>query len=428
MADGPQSHARPTVSPLLWCLVIVALLVVFNRDSIVFGIELNRLLDGEVPAASEVNDLIRTSGREQEIIETLWRSDRLALRRIAAELLAAKPKNAPLPDWAEGILIEGATDRDYSVRETALRNLSYRRVPQVEGLLLAQLPDPDPEIQIMAIDFLRTRKFTNALPNIADQLTNSRPQVIARAAATIRAFTSNRFGITSDDLINAVGAPEKERAEGLARFMAATARARDWWEDERTQHPKPEVANFKLRPGVIAPLELADASLKPANLAAFSGRPLLLCFLTSWCPSCAMTIDHLKELKPVLGEVALLGISLDAIPDDHNHFGEDEADDHGGHGHEHDHAHDHAAEFDPGPIVRKSEQILKERGIKFPVFFDVRGRTTGELDGGEIPAFVLLDAERRLVRRFSGFRNAEAIRAIVAHHFPPANGAGAEGE
>jgi thiol-disulfide isomerase/thioredoxin len=426
MAELPPATTRSPVSPLLWCLVLVAIVVAFNRNAIVFGIELDQLLDGEAPAEAEVEALIRSSGREREVVEALWQSGRVALRRTATEFIAAKSRNQPLSDWAETILLRGAADPDYSLRDSALRNLSYRRHPQILGLLLAQLPDPDPEAQILAIDRLRFQKFTNALPAIADQLTNSQPLVVARAAATIRAFTGEDFGVTTDDLINAAGAPEKERAAGLVRFGAAAARAVEWWKSERENHVRPEVAVLASRLEVTASLELVDASMKPAGLEEFAGRPTLLCFITSWCPSCAMTINQLKELESDLGGVALLGVSLDAIPDEHNHFGEDEADGHSGHAH--GHGHEHAHEPDLDAIVRKSEKVLRERGIEFPLTFDVAGLTTGDLDGGEIPAFVLLDADRRLVRRFSGFRNAAAIRAIVNHHYPLGSVLSADGE
>ncbi|MBG86281.1 MAG: hypothetical protein CMO80_05200 [Verrucomicrobiales bacterium] len=409
--------AKPSVSPLLLFVIVGALLVGLNRDAIIFNVQLSRLVKSEAPSATVARELILAHGQASTVLTELWNTGRILHRRVATDYIEQHFRASEIPDWAFEILLESAYDRDYSNREIAIRKLAYARHPEAEDLLVRQLRDADPQLVGMALDMIRGQEFTNALPAAATLLTNPEPSVVARVATTIQQFTGKEFGITLDDIVLAEGAPEDEVSSGRERFDRAVDEAQSWWKENGSGFPALTLPIVPKGEAIAPPIELVDKDMHPASLAKHSGKPVLLCFFASWCPSCTMTIPNINGLHGKTGEAVLIGVSLDAIPDEHNHFGEDEEDNHAHHGHHHHHHHGEG-EWDAAPKVKKSHNLWTEAGVPFPILFDVTGTTTLALDGGEIPTFALLDADRRLVRRFTGIRSTEALQAIVARHFP----------
>jgi hypothetical protein len=114
-------------------------------------------------------------------------------------------------------------------------------------------------------------------------------------------------------------------------------------------------------------------------------------------------IPDLVALQQKMGDrIAILGISLDGVTDEHGH-------DPGAEG---EHDDDHAPS--PDKILQKVSRAVKSRGINYPVLLDSENAVGGRFNGGELPTTVILDRDGRVVRRFIGERSLEVFEAMIA--------------
>jgi thiol-disulfide isomerase/thioredoxin len=181
-----------------------------------------------------------------------------------------------------------------------------------------------------------------------------------------------------------------------------------WWHGhaaEFTQsnpkllHPDPEHVD---RPPVTD-FELKDLSGKTTRLADFKGRPVLINFWATWCTACLAEIPDLIALQKKLGnQVAILGIALDGVPDEHGHV---PGVVHG--------AEDHADQASLERIEKTVGRAVKARGINYTVLLDPNNAVGGRFNGGELPTTVIIDASGRLRRRFIGERNLQVFEAMI---------------
>lgn len=145
-----------------------------------------------------------------------------------------------------------------------------------------------------------------------------------------------------------------------------------------------------------------DFKHMPVALSNHVNRPVLLHFFATWSPECGKEVDSLIQLRTEVGDsLLMLGVALDALPGvRHDH----------GPGEQHVH-------LEPGrddeAIVKAVERHVITRKYNFPVVFDLDGIATAQLEGSELPVHVLLDSRHRLVRRYTGARDATNHAVIV---------------
>jgi hypothetical protein len=126
----------------------------------------------------------------------------------------------------------------------------------------------------------------------------------------------------------------------------------------------------------------------------------------------------LLQLQKRHGErLAILGVSLDPVPDNHGHIhgsthsGEAEAEDHA------DHGHDDRAAPALEAIRAKVDRMAKKLGINYTVLLDERNTVGGRFNGGELPMTLIVDASGNIRRRFVGARDLATFEAMLAEVF-----------
>jgi thiol-disulfide isomerase/thioredoxin len=149
---------------------------------------------------------------------------------------------------------------------------------------------------------------------------------------------------------------------------------------------------------------------RPVRLSDFRGRPVIVNFWTTWCLSCLGEIPTLVELQKQQGDrLVVLGISLDAVPDNHGHAGE--SDHHAG-----------SAGQDREQVRAQVTQMARKLAINYPVLLDERNAVGARFNGGELPTTLIFDSGGVLRRRFVGARDLAAFQAMLSDALKPARG------
>lgn len=276
---------------------------------------------------------------------------------------------------------------------------------------MVQLDDADPAIKVYAITYLRADRVTNALSRISRLMNDRDVGVQFAAAVTIEAVADEDFGWESW-----MGMEEAERDAAFDKTWA-------WWKANQNSFTG-EVPRAKKVAGRQLPeLKFLARDHSAISSVAWRGQPTFVQFFATYCSSCDQVLPEVQKLsQQMVGrEINVVGVSLDAIPDDHNHFFDVvEVEGHEGHDHSH-HGHGHAHhEVDTEAIMEASSKLLVARRLGYRVFYDVTGEATAATDGGEIPVGIFLDADGRLVRRFVGPRSAPTLTAMLKADFPEA--------
>lgn len=152
------------------------------------------------------------------------------------------------------------------------------------------------------------------------------------------------------------------------------------------------------KPGLPVPppdyrnLVLENAQGESVTLSHFQGRPVMLHFFTTWCDQCeVMAPDLATTSKAMSNEVQIVGVSLDLLPD--FQLGD--------------------AKFDSESRATEVEQFLKKHNVDYPVLFDRSGKCANALLGHQVPVQVVFGSSTKLLRRFTGVRSREGLRAIL---------------
>jgi hypothetical protein len=321
-------------------------------------------------------------------------------------------------------LREGVVDRDAIVREAALNAMVQSNHPDAMRHTISSLADPDAHLRIVAMRILRHGRQTNAIPLIARQFAVSDPAVVCEAINWMQRITGIEHGMKSKWISDRPGLTAGELETHAANYGRAHQSAVDWWSAHQSAYPSNSPIHIPDavlgEPVELNALPLLDRLERPVDFEAQAGKPLLLYFHTTWRAASGREIRHLRELHKRAGDrLAIVGVALDAIADEHSENqhsdlipGSDQNPTGFGHGHSHAHDHAHPAiEF--SLIAKRVLQAAYRNKIEFPIVFDVESRMARVLQGGEVPAFVLLDSERRLIRRFTNARSAASILAMA---------------
>jgi thiol-disulfide isomerase/thioredoxin len=129
-------------------------------------------------------------------------------------------------------------------------------------------------------------------------------------------------------------------------------------------------------PAPATPFVLFDGS--PATLADYQGRPLVVNFWASWCPSCVAEMSAaFKPAQEQLGdEVAFLGMNI-----------QDERD--------------------------RALRLVEETGVLFDLAEDPLGQLYLDFGGIGMPFTVFIDAEGNVVEEHNGPLTAEQLIDMI---------------
>ncbi|MBG85804.1 MAG: hypothetical protein CMO80_02755 [Verrucomicrobiales bacterium] len=428
---------KPIPVRLILLMAMLIALVAFGPD-LTFQLKLNRELAAAVPDEDFVDSVRYESIRLEMVLLAFWDSGKIAHRQEAIGILrfpATRELRLNPPPCHDRILREGVVDRDAIVREHAIYAMHQFEHPDFERHLLNCLADPDAHFRIIGMRMLRHTGRTNAIHLVADQLDTLDRNVICEAVNWLQIVTGKDHGMSSLLLCNRRVVTEGKTADWDAKFQAAVTSARDWWKQEQPGSASALKAGAipDHAPGPPVPLHelpVVNRNGNPIDWSRYDGKPLLLYFHTAWRASSGREIRPMQELQARAGErLSIIGVSVDAIADEHNTtqhadllpgaekdtvgFGHGKVlDETNAHAHSHDHEHAHP-QIEFSKIARRVLQQAYRNKFTFPIVFDVESTISRYFQGGEVPAFVLLDEERRIIRRFTNERSATSILAMA---------------
>jgi len=418
---GARSR-RPIRLVLLLAGIVTFLLAWFYRDTLHAWVLVRGTLANEAPTLELFEEYLRHSPGPETALFDAWNTGKIVHRQFAMRQLSAGDiSRQPLTPQLETMLLSGTLDPDMNVRESALQGLRRHRHPALPALAAAQLDDPDPEIRLLGLDHLKDTPPELGVAVVSPLLRDSDLRVAARAIKLLERWSGQDFEVKLADaveLTNPDTGLKEFRPEGIAKIQAASARAQEWLSRRRSDFPAvrlepPPLARDSLQPVPAGDFVLPTLEGRKVRLSDFRGQAVLINFWTTWCTACLAEIPALIELQKRHGEkLAILGISLDIVPDTHGHIG--------GHGSsltDANHAgHDHDDHDSPSlqEIRAKVFRMAKRLGINYTVLMDESNEVGDRFNGGELPTNVWVDPQGNVHRRFVGARALPVFEAMLA--------------
>ena len=395
----------------------------FFREPLREVIRNQATLANDAPNAEVVADMIKQATDPRTALLAAWSSGKIVHRQVAiGALRQVFPHDQPLPPTFDSIVLAGALDPDINVRETALGILQERKHAALAALAAEQLKDPDQQVRLLGLNYLKHATPTLGVPVVAALLNDSDTAVLGMSVKLLENWSNRQFGVKLADTVQVVNETTGLRefqSEGIAKTRAVAEKARAWWVEHQNEFP---LENLQVPAEAYAartPLPAADFQLrtldgKRLRLSDYRGKIVLINFWTTWCTACVGEMPALEALqKKHGGQLAILGVSLDYVPDSHGHIGghaavEEQAHSDGSHD-------DHEATAAALKRVReKVARVAKTRGINYPVLLDEHNEIGGSYNGGELPTTVIIDAQGNIRRRFVGARSLPVFEAMIA--------------
>ena len=180
--------------------------------------------------------------------------------------------------------------------------------------------------------------------------------------------------------------------------------AKQWWAQHQAEYtsaipPIPSEALTNIWAVPAGDFSLPDLKGGKVRLADYRGKIVVINFWTTWCTACVAEIPELVQLENQhKGNLVVLGVSLDSLPDDDG---------------------DQAPTNSLDEIKGKVARVVESRNINYPVFLDVHGDAGGQYNGGELPTTVIVDADGNIRRRFIGSRSFRTFDSMVVEAEKP---------
>jgi thiol-disulfide isomerase/thioredoxin len=375
------------------------------------------------PPPDLVEDIIEGSPDRPAVILAAWNTGKIVHREAAVrEIARAITREQPLPRELESIVLAGALDVDMNVREISLSILRDRRHSALPVLAAAQLHDPDPQLRLLGLHYLKGANANFGVPAIIPLLEEDDPFIVVTALKLLENWSGENFGVKLRGTAS-VENPEtglKEFPEGsheMARLGAARAKA--WWQAHQSEFRPaplelPREAITARKPVPAGEFSLRALDGRKVRLTEFRGKVALINFWTTWCPACVGEMPELIALqKQHRDRLAIIGVSLDFVPDSHGHIGGHPAVEEQAVQADGDDSHKyHAAALTK--IRDKVARTVNARGINYPILLDERNEAGGRFNGGELPTTVIVDANGFVRRRFVGARGLAVFEAMIA--------------
>lgn len=424
-----HAHSKPSRVPRLWLRVVFYALLScaawalwLYREPLQTRVAELAILANDAPPPEWVEGMIQNASDPVATVIAAWNSQKIVHGQVAIrELGRLIQPQEPLSSDLESILLAAAFDPDLNVRESAFAILAARRHPDLLPLCAAQLSDPDPHVRLLALSSAKHLEARSGVPLIIPLLADPDSLVATTGLKLLEHWSGESFGVKLSDAASARDSKLATSGDSPAdKIQAGVAKARAWWSQHQKEFsqstpllPRDRVSRRRIAAG-NASLRTPDGRV--ARLTDFRGKTLLINFWTTWCTACLAEIPELIALQQKHGErVAILGVSLDLVPDLHGHVG--------GHsdprGESH---HEHGAEPTPEELQRlrdKVAQTAKARGINYLVLLDEKNELGGRFHGGELPTTVIVDAQGLVRRRFVGARSLAVFAAMIAEAAQP---------
>lgn len=383
------------------------------------------LLRSQAPSEEVLSGAVEQAGDPRSLLMEFWSTERIPHRQFVINYLGRIATTKPeLFRAMEPVLLEAVLDPDISTREAAFTTLARTKHPQLRTMALQQLSDADPAARLIGVQGLRTIASSNDVAIAMRLLEDPEPRVVVAAAQVLRNAIGQNFGIKSSDALpqftgidtNPPSPPD------LPAIRQGVQRAREWWASHQAEFPttlaKPALTGRAARLAT-SDFSLDDAETKPVRLSQFRGKTVLLSFWSSGAPASLDGVPALKNLQQrYAGRMAIVGVCIPAAPscaDEHE----------GGHGgHEHaQHHHDESAGAMAGMTGTEHMRCLvrdavNRLNINFEMVADPKGVLGQRFSIEDLPAYVLIDSDGMVRRRFVGFRTESDLLAITSELLP----------
>jgi|GEM_PF-593241 len=388
-------------------------------------------LANDAPSVEAVETTVQQASDPWDAWLRLWHSGNLVHRQAEISLVPRMaPSGQPLPEPVERVVLAGTLDADFNVREQALAWVWSMKHPLRESLAAIQLTDADPEIRLLGLRYLRRFDPRTWIPVVASLLDDPDPLVLAMGLKLWERWSGSDFGVRVRDAVTTEQTDPLDPvndSDGLARLHAARARAAAWWEAHRARYSGspllvPDDLYRAVRPVPAPDFRLRTLEGLQVRLRDLRGKTVVLNFWTTWRPACVGEIQSLKLLRQRHGpELVILGISLDALADDHGHAHPARVLPNAPEGEvTPPHSHDEKAAGTAAEAIRaKVERVVRAREINYPVLIDSDNRAGAAYNGGELPTTVVVDPRGTVRRRFVGKRSPATLERFVAEAGQP---------
>ncbi|MBI1177720.1 redoxin domain-containing protein [bacterium] len=412
-------NQRPKRRPLyflIFGLLVIAGLFWF-RPRFQHIVTLNAALAAPSVDTGLVSDLISHDPAPLQVIERFYDTGKIphrlaALRALSSSDLVSHLK--PMPAW----LREAALCPDFQVRELTLGLVRYLDKEEATPLVRAGLLDVDPDLKFVAIRAAVAGGMTNLITDVAALLNNDSLNIQIAAATALREWTGQDYGVRRATLGGDYNDWNSEQTSVDPDKLAKVNHGLDEWRTWLQEH----ASNWTdLKPGPAAksdePLRpapdfaLQDLTGKTVHLSELRGRPVFVNFWATWCTACWAELPHLVKLHKEYGDkLAIVGIALDGLPDQHEI-------DHGHSDGDHEDGDDQPTKANASTphseLVALVGGYAKKKGLTYPILLDPEGQSSLVYQGNELPVNVLIDANGNLHRRFIGPRSPEAFDAMI---------------
>jgi thiol-disulfide isomerase/thioredoxin len=314
-----------------------------------------------------------------------------------------------------------------NVREAALAGLQSAEDPALTALAAAQLEDHDPQVRLLGLQYLKRAPAGVGVPLIVPLLDDGDPFFVTMSLKRLENWSGQDFGVKLSGTAP-VANPEtglKEFRDGShARAGVGVELAKEWWSNHQSEFSPVQLEVSKEALAARKPLPAGDFVLPSLDgdrvkLSDFRGQVVLINFWTTWCTACVSEMPELIELqKRHAGRLAILGISLDYVPDSHGHIGGHAAVEEQSHSEGH-HDDDELRAEALNRIREKVARTVNARGINYTILLDEFNAVGGRFNGGELPTTVIVDADGHVRRRFVGSRSLPVFEAMIAEASVP---------
>jgi thiol-disulfide isomerase/thioredoxin len=416
---------RETLALSLGCVLVIGLCVFggplrssFSRQAV---------LGNPMPPPELVEELIEKSPDPSTAIVAAWNTRKIVHRQAAMRQISHLfSLGKPLPAEVESIVLDGALDADMDVREIAFGILNQWNHSTLASLAGAQLKDADPQVRLIGLNALKRVGSQIGAPMTLPLLDDGDPLIVATALKLLENWSVESFGVMLRDTASFENPVTglKEFPEGSREKARAGAdRAKAWWSKHQTEFSPVPVARARDEIAVPTPIPTGDFSLRDLDgrsirMADLRGKVVLINFWTTWCSACLSEMPELIALQKSYGDrSAIIGVSLDFVPDSRGHIGG-----HAAAEEQRGDADDDSHKSGAAALKRVQEEVrrtVKARGINYRVLLDEKDEVGGRFNGGELPTTIIIDSNGLIRRRFVGARSLAVFEAMISEANAP---------
>jgi len=186
-------------------------------------------LANDAPAAEVVENMIGHGSDPRAALLAAWRSGKIMHREVAIRMLPQVIQaEQPLPPEFDSLLLSAALDPDMNVRESAFAILLQRKHPALPALAAEQLGDPDPQIRLLGLHYLRPASSANGVPTVIPLLEDPEPLIVTMSLKLLENWSGQNFGVKLSETAsfeNEGSAPQENHQASFEKAKAGAGRA-----------------------------------------------------------------------------------------------------------------------------------------------------------------------------------------------------------